>query len=74
MLVFSKQKMLERLEREGRLEEIDGESRLIMDKLDGLEAVKNDFKALVFDVLEYMVRHPDTKKWMTVNINDCIEK
>ena len=74
MLVFSKQKMLERLEREGRLDEIDDSSRMLMDKIDGLQVIKNDFKALVFDVIEYGVIHPYTKEFILVNTNDCIEK
>lgn len=72
MKVFSKQKMLDRLEQEGRLGDIDEESRKIMDILDGQEAVKNDFKALVFGQLEYLVRY-DGQNW-PVNPNDCIEK
>ena len=72
MKVFSKEKMLERLEREGRLHQVDKESRDLMDILDGKEAVKNDYKALVFGRLEYFVRHED--ECFPVNPNDCIEK
>lgn len=71
--IFSKEKMLERLEREGRTGEIAPESMEIMDKIDGLEAHKNRFKALVYDQLEYYVHHDELGN-IPVNINDCIEK
>lgn len=72
MKVFSKQKMLDRLEREGRTHQIDEESRKIMDALDGKEAIKNDFKALIYDELEYFVRHDGEN--FPVNPDDCVEK
>lgn len=72
MKVFSKQKMLERLEREGRSHQVDKKSLEIMDALDGKEAVKNDFKALIYDELEYFVRHNGQN--YPVNPNDCIDK
>ena len=72
-LVFSKEKMLKRLEAEGRLGEIEERSREIMDRIDGLEAEKNRFKALVYDEIEYYVRHPEIGN-VPVNINDCEEK
>ena len=72
MKVFSKQKMLDRLEREGRSHEIDEESLKIMEALDGKEARKNDFKALIYDELEYIVFHDGTN--YPVNPNDCVEK
>jgi hypothetical protein len=43
-----------------------------MDMLDGKEARKNDFKALIYDELEYIV-FCDGKNY-PVNPNDCIEK
>ena len=73
-LVFSKDKMMERLEREGKLELVDDKSRELMDLIDGLPAEKNRFKALVYDEIEYMVKHPKSNKWVPVNYNDCIEK
>ena len=71
--VFSKEKMLARIEKEGRTDQIDERSREIMDKLDGLPAQKNHFKALVYDQLEYYVHHEELGN-MTVNIDDCIEE
>lgn len=52
MKVFIKQKMLDRVEREGMSHLVDEECVRIMDMLDGKEAVKNDFKALIYDELE----------------------
>lgn len=72
MKVFSKKKMLERLENEGRSHQIDEKSLEIMNSLDGKEAVKNDFKAPVYDELEYFVRH--NGKNYPVNPSDCIDK
>lgn len=72
MKVFSKDKMLDRLGREGRLHMVDDDSIKIMETLDGQEAHKNDFKALVYDELEYFVRVGD--KSYPVNPNDCIDK
>ena len=71
--IFSKQKMLERLEKEGRTNEIAPNSYELMDKIDGLEVHKNRFKALVYDQLEYYVHHDELGN-IPVNINDCIEK
>ena len=72
MMVFSKQKMMERLEKEGRAHLVDEESAEIMDMLDGKEARKNDFKALVHGELEYYV-HVNGENY-AVNPNDCIKK
>ena len=72
MKVFSKQKMMERLEKEGRVHLVDEESAKIMDMLDGKEAKKNDFKALIYDELEYYVVHEGES--YPVNANDCIDK
>ena len=72
MKVFSKQKMVERLEKEGRSHLIDEETIKIMDMLDGKEAIKNDFKALVYGKLEYFVRHEG--ETYPVNTDDCIDK
>ena len=72
MKVFSKQKMMERLEKEGRAHLVDEESAKIMDMLDGLEARKNDFKALIYDELEYYVSYEGDN--YPVNPEDCVEK
>lgn len=72
MKVFSKEKMIERVERAGMFNLIDEECAHIMDMLDGKEAKKNDFKALVFDQLEYFVT-VDGKNY-PVHPDDVIEK
>ena len=73
-MVFSKEKMLARLEREGRTDEIDSESMEVMGQIDNQPVEKNHFKALVYGETEYIVMNPVTKKWVPVNINDCIRK
>lgn len=72
MKVFSKQRMLDRLEKEGRSHLVDEQSIEIMNMLDGQEAHKNDFKALIYDELEYFVRVGGEN--YPVNPNDCIDK
>lgn len=72
MKIFSKQKMLERLEREGRTQQITPGALEIMDALDGREAIKNNYKALVFGQLEFMVSYEGN--YYPVNPNDCIEQ
>lgn len=66
---FSKAKMIARLEKEGRAHLIDEEAQKIMDELDGKEAIKNDFKALIHGVEEYFVRVGDDS--YPVNKLDC---
>ena len=68
-MIFKKDKMIARLTEEGLAHFIDDEIMEIMNNLDGKEAVKNDFKALVHDVEEYMVRFND--EWYPVNKLDC---
>ena len=71
--VFKKEKMLQRLVAENKMNMVDDQCREIMEKIDGLEVHKNDFKALVHDKLEFYVRHPELGN-ITVNINDCVEE
>lgn len=66
---FSKTKMMARIEKEGLMHLLDDECKKLMDDLDGKEAVKNDFKALVYGQEEYMVRLND--RWYPVNKLDC---
>ena len=73
MKVFSKEKMLERLKKEERLDEVDRDSREIMDKIDGLEVHKNHFKALVHDQIEGYVVPPELGQ-VPVNYKDTVEK
>lgn len=71
--IFSKSKMLQRLEMEGRLQEIDEQSKQIMEDIDGLPVEKNRFKALVYGINEGMITHPIHGQ-LPVNFNDCIEQ
>ena len=68
--IFRKEKMMQRLKAEGRENEIDSESREIMDSIDGGIVEKNRFKALVYDIEEGFIR---TEKYgdLPVNLNDC---
>lgn len=72
MRVFSKQKMLARIEKEGLSHLVDEDTIKIMDTLDGKEVRKNDFKALVYDKLEYFVS-VDGKSY-PIHPDDVIEK
>ena len=72
MRVFSKQKMLDRLEKEGRSHMVSEQSIRVMNMLDGQEARKSDFKALIHDELAYFVRVGG--KNYPVSLNDCIDK
>ena len=69
MKVFRKELMLKRLEKEGRLGEMDEKCKEIMNKLDGQPIEKNRFKALVFDVVEYGVIVDGV--FYEVNLKDC---
>lgn len=48
--------MIDRITQEGRLHMVDQQILDIMDKLEGKEVAKNDFKALIYDEEEYFVR------------------
>lgn len=67
---FSKAKMLARLEREGKLDAVDDSSKKIMDMLDGKEAEKNHFKALVEGMEVYYVKADNGINY-PVNKLDC---
>lgn len=68
-MIFRKEKMLARLEKEGRAHLVDNATMDIMNSLDGKPAIKNDFKALVHDVEEYMVNL--NGEYYLVNKLDC---
>lgn len=72
MKVFSKQKMLDRLEKEGRSHMVSEQSIRVMNMLDGQEARKSDFKDLIHDELAYFVRVNSIN--YPVSLNDCIDK
>lgn len=62
--------MLERLKQEGRIDTIDENSKRIMDMLDGKEAQKNHFKALVEGIEVYYVTGDNGINY-PVNKLDC---
>lgn len=72
MLVFSKNKMLERLDKEGRGAEVGAGTLILMTALDGREVQKSRWDDLVKGETNYYVRYAGEN--YPVNINDCIEK
>ena len=73
MLVFSKEKMIDRLRDEGRFNEIDDEILEIMDNIDGMEASPNSWRRQVFDDAVLSVKGRDGK-YYDVNELDCSEE
>lgn len=71
MYTFSKQKMLDRIKEEGRLNMVDAEAEKMMDNLDGCEATTSCWRRVV---------HQEPVMWVVgkdgngayVNENDCI--
>lgn len=72
MLVFRKELMLKRLEKENLLDKVDNEVMKLMNELDGKEVHKNDWKALIFDELEYIARDSEGTTY-PINKNDVEE-
>lgn len=72
MLVFRKELMLKRLEKENLLDKVDDEVMKLMNELDGKEVHKNDWKALIFDELEYIARDSEGTTY-PINKNDVEE-
>ena len=68
---FSKQKMIERLTKEGRADMITDEIMAIMDNLDGQEADASCWRRRVYEEPVYYVVGKDGKGEY-VNENDCI--
>lgn len=65
---FSKEKMIERLVREGRANEIRPEDIEIMDTLDGEEVEEICWRNVVFgENVGYIEKHK-----MHINLDDCI--
>lgn len=72
MLVFRKELMLKRLEKENLLDKVDEEVLKIMNELDGKEVYKNDWKDLIFSELEYIARD-NMGTTYPINMNDVEE-
>lgn len=70
-MVFKKERMVARLEREGRADLIDDEIRQIMDDLDGQEASTSCWNRRVYDEPVVLVVGKSGKSHY-VNENDCI--
>lgn len=68
-MVFKAAKMVARLEKEGRANLIDDETKEIMQQLDGKEVMKDHYKALIHGEEEYYVRLGD--EYYPVNKLDC---
>lgn len=71
-LVFSKEKMLERLAKEGRTNTISEKQMEIYTKLDGQPIEKNIMTMLIYNRLEYVAFVPGGGAY-TVEIEDCVE-
>lgn len=69
---FSAAKMLSRIEKEGRMNMVNEENLSLMNRLDGKEVTKNDFRDLVFGERSFFVKDSDGKKY-PVNEMDCID-
>ena len=71
MKVFSKQKMLERIKKEGMMKMVDDDVIAIMDSLDGQEVNSNCWNRVVLDQPVYYCIGKDGKGHY-VNEEDCI--
>lgn len=67
---FSKQKMIERVTREGRADMINEDVLAIMDNLDGQETHENSWRRQIYDEPVLAVQGKDGR-WFTVNEEDC---
>ncbi len=72
MLVFKKELMLKRLEKENLLAMVDDEVIKLMNELDGKEVQKNDWEALIFGELEY-IAHDSMGRAYPINKDDVEE-
>lgn len=72
-MVFSKEKMIERLKKEGRADGINEEVLAIMDNLDGQPVGTNSWHRRVYGEPVYTCHGKDGKD-LDVNENDCVYK
>ena len=72
-MVFSKEKMIERLKREGRLEGLPDEIFVTMDNLDGQPVGTNSWSRQVMGNPVYSCEGKDGKSY-DVNEEDCVVK
>lgn len=69
-MVFKKEKMLDRIKREGRLDMVDDNVLSIMDNLDGQEAHTNSWRRQVYGEPVLIVKGKDGT-YCDVNELDC---
>lgn len=69
-MVFKKEKMMERIKREGRLDMVNSGVIAIMENLDGQEAQTNSWRRYVYGEPILAVKGKDGN-WYTVNESDC---
>ena len=70
--IFRKEKMLQRLEKEGRLDEIDATSKEIMEVIDGYIVEENRFRKLVYGDNQGFIK-TENFGTLPVNLADCEE-
>lgn len=71
MLTFRASKMLSRLEREGRLNEVDDKHREMMNLLDGEPANTYNWRSQVYGEPLALIAGNDRHPEMYVNVADC---
>ncbi len=71
MLVFKKDLMIERLKKEKMLDTVDDKVLELMNRLDGKQVKKNDWKALLYGEVEYFCKDDDGKTY-AIHSDDII--
>lgn len=72
-MIFSKEKMLKRLQNENKFHLCNAKHLKIMNALDGQTVRRNEWKYRVLDKVEYGASTKEGK-YYTVNPADCIQK
>lgn len=74
MLVFSKEKTVAAIKAAGNGDYITQEMLDQMDEFDGQEAVKNDWRAVVYDDNDcYIVKSKVTGERLSCSLAECVE-
>lgn len=68
---FRKQKMIDRLTREGRINEVTREDYELMDKLDGCVGNDYNYRSVVFDDPIVWIEETDEHPGAYVCLQDC---
>ena len=69
--VFRMKKMLDRLEREGRMNEVEPEDLELMKKLDGKEGSDYNYRSFVYDEPLVWIAEGEGNPGAYVNVCDC---